>query len=652
LAVSLLVLALDEAVTEGVPVRWAAWAQRPGEELCLRAGQGVATAPMGTVFHCLLVGLALALVWGLPAGWIARAEFLRQSPPAESGEADRPRASPTAWVRRKASALVSGFVLAAVNIPFLMLPGLLAGLVCRVFPWGIGAVVVALLLPLLLACSLAVVTIGVGAVAWTLMPAAVAAEDSDHFDALSRAYSYLYQRPVAFALWGALSLGLAALPLLAVYAGGFDAAPGVTLAAGALSLSLFWTLQSLVYLKMRRLVDGTPETELGVDRSTRASKQPGVDAAGTPADGPPAERDQPQPAPEPIQPRHPRLSFGDTLTASGTLSPRLVAVLSAMGRVALCLGVGLWLVWLLAGVPGQAPSPDGLREAVGRLAAQEPAVLLAIAAGVVLAGAVWISRTVRAVARAAAVGVVFAEKVRMSAARGYVRRVGRRGLGSVALVAGGLVCYLAAGCLAFLAGQGLRPWEEALALAGVAAVLLGAGALGLGVVAVEGNADDGSEGGGWRSVLANGPETLVSAVANLAALVPRSLAVAGYAVLTWWLTAASLACWGGDSARWVRWGLDGSFVPPAEGGLDRAASGIALVWLAALAALAAAYPVANWFGWGAAGYLRARQQAEDVPAGRLELTDEERSAVVARREKRQAFRARLSVKGKLKKTEA
>jgi hypothetical protein len=74
--------------------------------------------------------------------------------------------------------------------------------------------------------------------------------------------------------------------------------------------------------------------------------------------------------------------------------------------------------------------------------------------------------------------------------------------------------------------------------------------------------------------------------------------------------------------------------------------------LAALAALAAAYPVANWFGWGAAGYLRARQQTEDVPAGRLELTDEERSAVVARREKRQAFRARLSVKGKLKKTEA
>src|SRR5205823_5358846 len=74
--------------------------------------------------------------------------------------------------------------------------------------------------------------------------------------------------------WSGLSLGIASLPLLAVlYLVPGESNLALLVIAAALAASLFWTLQSLVYLKMRRLVDGTAENEIWDDVPDR---QPGI----------------------------------------------------------------------------------------------------------------------------------------------------------------------------------------------------------------------------------------------------------------------------------------------------------------------------------------------------------------------------------------
>src|SRR5262249_51140012 len=134
---------------------------------------------------------------------------------------------------------------------------------------GLGASVVSLLLPVVLMTNLAFLFVVVGVVAWPLMPIAVAAERGDQFDAISRSYSYLYQRPVRFLLLTAIALGLAGLPLAALYSftGQLTAGPPeVPLTVGglaaALSAWIFWPLQTLVYLHLRLAVDRVDASEV------------------------------------------------------------------------------------------------------------------------------------------------------------------------------------------------------------------------------------------------------------------------------------------------------------------------------------------------------------------------------------------------------
>ena len=71
---------------------------------------------------------------------------------------------------------------------------------------------VAFALPIVLLFCLFAVFVRLGSPAWFLMPSALAAEGTDSFDALSRGYSYLYQQPLAFALWQGLALAISSLP--------------------------------------------------------------------------------------------------------------------------------------------------------------------------------------------------------------------------------------------------------------------------------------------------------------------------------------------------------------------------------------------------------------------------------------------------------
>jgi hypothetical protein len=135
-----------------------------------------------------------------------------------------------------------------------------------------------------------------------------------------------------------VSLVVGGLPVVAVL-GLFDAMPGfmapigrllVTAGAAALGLSLFWTLETLVYLRLRRLVDDTPEIEIwdGIIEEKRMAARPSnkvkgeaaaqaeaKPAASAPDETTAAALEEPQPVCSDI-------AFADVLSGSAAIQPR------------------------------------------------------------------------------------------------------------------------------------------------------------------------------------------------------------------------------------------------------------------------------------------------------------------------------------------
>jgi hypothetical protein len=173
---------------------------------------------------------------------------------APDGAWEPDQLSATRFVRRKARSLAApiGFIVLIAVLPLFM--AALAGLINRVLIFGIGGMLISLGLPVFLMLSLMAVLVLVGSLAFFIMPATTAAEGTDVFDAVARGYSYFYQHPFRYAGWEGLALAIASLPLLAL-AALFHQEPNplrpegkavLGILATGLSLSLFWTLQSLV----------------------------------------------------------------------------------------------------------------------------------------------------------------------------------------------------------------------------------------------------------------------------------------------------------------------------------------------------------------------------------------------------------------------
>jgi hypothetical protein len=195
------------------------------------------------------------------------------------------------------------FVLGGLAV--LSLPGAVLGLAMRT-EWGLAFAGAVWPLVLLGAVVLAILAVGVVA-GWPLMVAAVGVERGDSFQAISTAFSYLYQRPLHYAFYGLVAL-LVAVPALAV-AGVFADATG-TLAMWAASFGMgrertaavldglagggaeaaawgvkaiafwsrglatllasfgwgyFWAIATAAYLLLRQDVDGTELDEVVID---------------------------------------------------------------------------------------------------------------------------------------------------------------------------------------------------------------------------------------------------------------------------------------------------------------------------------------------------------------------------------------------------
>jgi hypothetical protein len=212
---------------------------------------------------------------------------------------------------------------------------LLATLLILVLGWimrcGFGMLVAGVAWPLVLVAGflMAILLLGV-LFGWPLMWAAVSVEGSDSFDALSRSYAYVFQRPLHYLFYTAVAgfLGWLGWILVQYFAAGviwlgyWAAAWGcgneriasivgaggelgglgsfgaglicfwatcVKLLAVGYLYSYFWTAAVAVYLLLRRNVDATEMDEVFLDADASEQAAEGPSPAAQPAGGPTAE---------------------------------------------------------------------------------------------------------------------------------------------------------------------------------------------------------------------------------------------------------------------------------------------------------------------------------------------------------------------------
>jgi len=270
----------------------------------------------GTLFLFLATVWA-AKVWGLFGGAITRSALLQltRQEPASLGSVLRHAGS--RWISYFTAPLLPLGGVLLVTLVMLLLGLLMRGSVLFA---GIGWPVA-----LIGGIVMAVLMIGL-LFAWPLMSAAISAEGSDSFDALSRSYSYVYQRPahylfyaVAATIFGSLGLILVNLFAEAVewltawsvsWGSGSklmkDAFEGnsdgyathdqwgikmlgfwrgcVGLVVIGYAFSFFWTSISAIYLLLRHDADGAEISEIYQEESPAAFDLPPLekDKAGVP----------------------------------------------------------------------------------------------------------------------------------------------------------------------------------------------------------------------------------------------------------------------------------------------------------------------------------------------------------------------------------
>lgn len=184
------------------------------------------TGPVVRLFHPRLSVTALSylllrngwnvLVWALFGGAIARIAAVDLARREAIGAAEG-----ISHAIRQFPSLVLAPLLVGLAIVLVALPLIVAGVLIRVdaLAWIAGMVWLAVLV-----AGLLLSVVAIGAIAgWPLLWAASAVERSDAFDAVSRAYAYVYQRPLHL-----LAYAFSAAVLVAIGAGLFYLFAGTT----------------------------------------------------------------------------------------------------------------------------------------------------------------------------------------------------------------------------------------------------------------------------------------------------------------------------------------------------------------------------------------------------------------------------------------
>ena len=266
--------------------------------------------------YLLLCGLWALTVWALFGGAITRlaAVALARDEQLSWGQA-------LGYARRKWLAYLLAPIIPLLGVTIVALPLALGGLLLRS---DVGVVIAGILWPLVLLAGFLMAIMVLGLLfGWPLMWATISAEGTESFDALSRSYAYVFQRPIVylFYLFVAALLGTVAWLLVSLFANevlnlgnwgvswgsgeerlrdvlakrGLDdtADAGATIirfwSGCAITLALayffsyFWTASQAIYFLLRREIDATeldavylPEEEEAFGLPPLATDEAGV----------------------------------------------------------------------------------------------------------------------------------------------------------------------------------------------------------------------------------------------------------------------------------------------------------------------------------------------------------------------------------------
>lgn len=257
------------------------------------AAEPLGLSQRGLAFGWLLI---LAVIWALFGGLICRTVALRLT----VDESESP-AEIRQFMAKWGNGFLSGPFLVLLGVICCLIPLKLAGLLYAVPVLG---TFVALLFPVVLLFALFAIMLLLGLlVGWPLLFASVAVDGADGFEAVSRTYSYVYQRPLHYLLYWIVSgvLGILGFIIISIFVdavlalsvkvGGFPLSEGYSsfgaflLREGGESRSMsdaivlawcglaqlmkpafvfgwFWTSSVTIYLLLRRSVDATPLLEV------------------------------------------------------------------------------------------------------------------------------------------------------------------------------------------------------------------------------------------------------------------------------------------------------------------------------------------------------------------------------------------------------
>lgn len=266
----------------------------------------------------LLSGVWSLAVWAFFGGCIARIGAVQLACEERIGWMTMFRFAQSKWLGYFAAPLFP-----LIGIVMVAIPVALLGILLRV---GLGILGVAVIWPVLLVGGLVMALLLVGLIfGWPLMWATISAEGTDSFDALSRCYAYVFQRPLHYLFYAVIAAAFGALgwwlvsnvAWLVVWMTYFAASWGagneaieairtsspqlgalgkagawlihcwvgcVRLLAAGFIYSYFWIASTAIYFLLRRDVDATEldEVYLGEEKPSAPLAPLKTDAAGAP----------------------------------------------------------------------------------------------------------------------------------------------------------------------------------------------------------------------------------------------------------------------------------------------------------------------------------------------------------------------------------
>jgi hypothetical protein len=218
--------------------------------------------------HSLLPSLCwfavIIVVWSWFGGMITRIVALRFAQDRRVSLAQL-----FAFMRKKWLSYVGAIVLPIIGVFLALAPvWLLGGLFGNCFDTTTTFGSIGGFLHLILAFPFALVAVLITAgflLGWPLMFAAISAEGSDAFDAVSRGFSYVYQRPVQFVFYHICNVVVYVIGIMVAYFVfhetvrliGYDPT-GLMIIFNSFVFAYFWSSSTVIYFLLRRSCDATP----------------------------------------------------------------------------------------------------------------------------------------------------------------------------------------------------------------------------------------------------------------------------------------------------------------------------------------------------------------------------------------------------------